>query len=291
MVTFAAGSFQWRRTGRKLCRQARRLGVFNRVTLHTDKSLPKADRLFWEFHGDYMNAVKTGFGHWIWKPKIILHELKSMKDGDVLLYLDAGCKFNPYNRQRLIAWALICQKYEVMARIMPGYKIEDCTKMDTLIEFQADKSIRNADMFNASIIMLRRSANVIKTMNEWYSALNIDNHHHVDGSASLNPNVKSFRYHHFEESTLSILLRKRCAVHEIERTYSPHSPVMNVSTGNSGYLGNLATPPYLIDFMLLKEKRWYRRLWLKLIKAKAFTGVRALTTWRRYQVKDYLIGE
>ena len=33
---------------------------------------------------------ERGFGYWIWKPYIILNRLKKMKDGDILVYLDAG---------------------------------------------------------------------------------------------------------------------------------------------------------------------------------------------------------
>ena len=36
-----------------------------------------------------------GFGYWIWKPQVILQTLSQMRDGDVLLYADAGCHLNP----------------------------------------------------------------------------------------------------------------------------------------------------------------------------------------------------
>lgn len=33
------------------------------------------------------------YAYWSWKPYIILRKLKQLKDGEVLLYIDGGCKF------------------------------------------------------------------------------------------------------------------------------------------------------------------------------------------------------
>ena len=43
-----------------------------------------------------------GYGYWLWKPKIILQKLMQIKEGDILLFLDAGCHLNIYGKSHFI---------------------------------------------------------------------------------------------------------------------------------------------------------------------------------------------
>lgn len=73
----------------RLKKQARLLGIFEKVIAYTPKDLPlyiKSSPLF---------AYKKGGGYWIWKPYIIYHTLQNCKKGDVVYYADAGCSINP----------------------------------------------------------------------------------------------------------------------------------------------------------------------------------------------------
>ena len=38
---------------------------------------------------------KRGGGYWLWKPLVIKHALESLHDGEVLMYIDAGCRLHP----------------------------------------------------------------------------------------------------------------------------------------------------------------------------------------------------
>lgn len=70
---------------RRIGRQARRLGIFDDVILYTPKDLPdyvKASPLF---------KAKRGGGFWCWKPAIIHETLQRLEEGDIVVYIDAGC--------------------------------------------------------------------------------------------------------------------------------------------------------------------------------------------------------
>lgn len=50
--------------------------------------------------GEFVKENPKGFGLWSWKPFLIQEEFKSMKDGDVLIYLDAGVEINKLGAPR-----------------------------------------------------------------------------------------------------------------------------------------------------------------------------------------------
>jgi len=44
--------------------------------------------------GDIVAEFPKGFGLWSWKPFLVDRELKKLKDGDILIYVDAGVEIN-----------------------------------------------------------------------------------------------------------------------------------------------------------------------------------------------------
>lgn len=67
---------------------AKGLGFFDRVIAYRPKDLPpfiKSSPLF---------AYTKGGGYWLWKPYIIHKTLQGCADGDVVYYVDAGCRLN-----------------------------------------------------------------------------------------------------------------------------------------------------------------------------------------------------
>lgn len=69
----------------RIARQAKKVGIFDKVIKYTPKDLPayiKASPLF---------AFSRGGGYWCWKPYIIYLTLQNCKEGDVVYYCDAGC--------------------------------------------------------------------------------------------------------------------------------------------------------------------------------------------------------
>ena len=83
---------------KRIGRQARRLGIFDEVILYTPADLP-----------DYIRQSplmqhKKGGGYWAWKPAIIHETLQKHGDGDIVVYVDAGCTLN-----RSTEWNLLFQ--------------------------------------------------------------------------------------------------------------------------------------------------------------------------------------
>ena len=69
----------------RIGRQARRLGIFDEVRLLTPTDLPEYAK-----KSPLMQSAR-GAGYWLWKPVMIKETLDNLDDGDVVVYVDAGC--------------------------------------------------------------------------------------------------------------------------------------------------------------------------------------------------------
>ena len=69
----------------RIGRQAKRLGIFDEVILYTPDMLPD------ELKKSPLMQYSRGGGYWSWKPAILNETLQRADDGDIVIYVDAGC--------------------------------------------------------------------------------------------------------------------------------------------------------------------------------------------------------
>ena len=69
---------------------------------------------FLEKHSNFIKQNQSGFGFWIWKPKIILDKLKSIDDNDILIYCDAGIHLNSKGLPRYKEYIDILNKKDIV---------------------------------------------------------------------------------------------------------------------------------------------------------------------------------
>ncbi len=110
--------------------QARNSGLFDEIKLYTDLSLPHEFPTFWSQHGKFIEANNRGYGYWLWKPFLILEAIKPMREGDVLLYADAGCELNLSARERLRCY--ICDPAPDRLLLGTAGIIKNWIKMDAI---------------------------------------------------------------------------------------------------------------------------------------------------------------
>jgi len=80
--------------------EAERMKCFDSMTFYDET----------DFDGEYWGKYKDrfsgrGYGYWTWKPYFIKRKLSEVRDGDVVVYADAGCILLEKNRRRLLEWA------------------------------------------------------------------------------------------------------------------------------------------------------------------------------------------
>jgi len=121
--------------------QARKLGIFDEVTLYTPEDLP-----------DYVKECELikyprGAGYWVWKPVMINETLSRFDNGDIVVYVDAGCTLRKSSEWKMFfglmeRYDTICFQYD---EDMPEWEkwgssssaISHWTKHNTLDFFRA----------------------------------------------------------------------------------------------------------------------------------------------------------
>ena len=93
LITFGGGSKDYHDAAERVARQALEFPDIDSATAFTEKNLPSE---FFDLCETVIRDYPRGFGLWAWKPFIIQHELKRLRDNDILIYVDSGCELNKY---------------------------------------------------------------------------------------------------------------------------------------------------------------------------------------------------
>lgn len=119
---------------KRIGRQARKLGIFDEVKLFTPDDLPDYIRQSPLMQHQY------GGGYWAWKPAIIHETLQEHDEGDIVVYVDAGCTLNKSTEWNLLfklmeRYDTICFHYDTF---MPEW--DKFGNTSTMIKYWTKKS-------------------------------------------------------------------------------------------------------------------------------------------------------
>lgn len=122
-----------------MCQSAKNVG-FDKVIALSDKDIDETD--FWKKNIKILSQPRGG-GYWLWKPYIILEELKKLKKDDVLIYSDAG-RTNYYHFEKLPIGLIEKVKkskkgFLVGPAIYQHGPLKKWTKRDCLVIMDSDK--------------------------------------------------------------------------------------------------------------------------------------------------------
>ena len=163
----------------------------------------KQDKNFWNKHGNFIERERKGYGFWIWKSYIILNFLEKMKDGDILLYMDAGCSLQQSGLKRFMEYIDIIKNsnYGILSFEMEHLE-KEYTKMDTMLSLNCE-NLKNTKQLVGGIFMLKKCDYVVKLVKLWYESC--CNYHLLDDSFSTIPNDYQFKEHRHDQSIFSLL--------------------------------------------------------------------------------------
>ena len=187
-------------------RQAEEL-PFNRVITYNEEEL-RGMSDFWERHKSFIESNPRGFGYWLWKPYLVHKTLTSMRDGEILVYMDAGAslhsnvgQFNELIRQ------VSTNSSGIISWVLNFTKEKSWTKYD-LIDYLDAETLWNKDVeqLHATFFILKNTESVRSLIHKWYEVGS--NYHLIDDSPSKLPNDSTFREHRHDQSIFSILRRQ-----------------------------------------------------------------------------------
>lgn len=200
--------------------QARSMEIFDEINTWDQNSLDADFKKLW---GRYLIKYSRGYGYWCWKPYFILKELDKLEEGDVLLYSDIGCFFNPKGKTRLEEYIkrtlesetgiLGVRSYEDKHNYngMPEtlYYEYEWTKADVFEYFgvRDNKEFTHTPQFESTIIFFRKSDLSVQFVKDWYQAY-LDDYSLATDSPSRIPNISEFIENRHDQSIYSILAKK-----------------------------------------------------------------------------------
>ena len=222
-ITFGGGAFgskgEWGAVAERLGVEVTNTRLFDEVIAYTLEDL-KSDKNFWSSHSEFIKKNKRGYGYWLWKPYLIGKTMRSMKDGDVLLYLDAGCeitigdKYTPRGYWQDCVTPIencieaIGREKIIGTSLGAAHPEAEWTKMDLPLRLGiADEPYMKEPQRQSGTIFFSVCEETRKFVNDWYSLC--CDYHLIDDSPSISKNYEGFREHRHDQSVFSQLTKKR----------------------------------------------------------------------------------
>ena len=156
-------------------------------------------------HRSMLRSIR-GAGYWLWKPYIALDALKNLKDGDTLIYSDAGIVF-VHSVHPLIE---LMNEHSLDVMVFEnGLSEKAYTKRDAFVLMDSDEPVYRHSMQRMSgLFLMRKSTFAEKLAREWL-AFAEDPRILTDRENELGlPDHTDFVAHRHDQSILSLLTKK-----------------------------------------------------------------------------------
>jgi len=211
-LSFGDGSFDYRAAVRRIAREASREYSFASINAYNFLQLKNEFPDFWNQYRSFILSNKRGAGYWLWKPFIILEQLKRIGDNDVVLYADAGCEFR-HGREFELA-NIVERTFDIAAcELNAGdghgwkdYNIETWTNAYTLKKMGCPACLLTLPQFSATLVFVRNTSASKSFISDWLHFAT------VDGCSCLidrdtGNDSQAFKEHRHDQSIFSILAR------------------------------------------------------------------------------------
>lgn len=192
----------------RIRRQAEEFGVFDEINVLCEHDLPQD---FKEKYADKLVLGSRGYGYWVWKPYLVLENLKRMQDGDVLLYCDCGSHINPNGHEVFNRYLDLARSSEpgILGFSLGHWFLEyQWTKSDLLDYFGAlgNKDVILTPQIESNTIFIIKNNKSVEFVEKWYDAWKKDDDFNlINDSPSKIPNFTGFKEHRHDQSVFSIL--------------------------------------------------------------------------------------
>lgn len=140
----------------RLTREANETGWFASVKARGPDDLPAA------FRNQFREVLqeRRGAGYWIWKYAILKMALQTMAEGELLVYMDAGCRVNAMGAARFVEYVkmLLTSTHDVISFKL-AHKERVWTTDRVFRAFginETNHEIRNSEQLMATVLILRK---------------------------------------------------------------------------------------------------------------------------------------
>ena len=106
-VFIAYGSGDYLKSLHRIGKEAKKLGIFSKVILYTEKDMPQF------IQASPLKAYGRGDGYWVWKPYIIWKTMQEYPNS-IVVYADSGCTLKP-NYEEWNKWFDLLETYDTLS--------------------------------------------------------------------------------------------------------------------------------------------------------------------------------
>jgi len=225
-LSFGGGGPNFHDAVHRVSVELRQLQVFDEVVAVTDADV-RSDPAFWDAHGAFVDQHPRGYGCWIWKPYVIGQTLARMADGDVLLYVDAGCEIGQDSESREHMVRLL-ERCNPILYTTTGLPTKHWCKMDLLEHMGMHREeILNSTQFQSGVLFIRKTPETVALVQDWYT---LAGHYHLlDDSPSHVPNAPGFMEHRHDQAIFDLLLKNdvnKASMHTDANVLHDYKPIL-----------------------------------------------------------------
>jgi hypothetical protein len=174
-LTFCNKSFG---TTELIAKEAKEFGIFDEISEYTDDTIKD----FVNEHKDFIEKNKTGFGCFIWKPKIIYDKLQTMEENDILLYADVKTHLNIQGKPRMLNYLQMIseEKPLLVFGTSPNYLIQTYAFKDAVKTYYPEmKNDENHITCYAGLFFIKKTPASLKFIEDWLALCT--NYHFLKG--------------------------------------------------------------------------------------------------------------
>ena len=199
--------------------------MFQFHTIHSmnEYSIPE----YIEKHKDFINNNAHGYGMWIWKPKIIYEKLKSIKDGEIVIYCDAGMHLNIKGLRRYYEYIEMMKDYDMLTfSLSDEYKAQHYVKRAVINAYYPEFADQVTPYCYAGVAMFKKTQATMDLVSDWLMLC--ENHRFIDSSKSEAPELEIFHGNDCDNGLFNICLAK----HGISKSIYPDETNVYDKDGN-----------------------------------------------------------
>jgi hypothetical protein len=204
-LTFGGGEQKYRDASSRVSNEILQTNLFDKVITYTDQELQNDDD-FWKKNQEFIENNRKGYGFWLWKPYIIMKIMHTMKDNDILVYLDSGCVVvnEPIKNEYFDALIKRCNEHQLV--YTSAYYLEKLwTKMDLLTRLNmVNYDTMNTIQHQATFLIIKKNELMMDFITDWYNIC--QNYHNID-EISILQNYILFEEHRHDQSAFSLLIK------------------------------------------------------------------------------------
>ena len=192
----------------KISTEAKASGYFDEIKMFDETFFEKE---YWSANKEWYNTHKRGFGYYLWKPYLVRKELEKINDGDILVYMDAGCVINYSStaKKRYAEYLELLKHFDIICFEHSDCMEREYSKRAVLNYFgvQNDERFLSSGQIHSGYVILKKNKLTMQIVNEWETIM----HEHrelITDELSTEGELPEFKENRHDQSIYSYLCKK-----------------------------------------------------------------------------------